>query len=91
MFGFLIYGCIDGLSRKLVWLFVSTTNNLLVVANFFLKAIPNLGRAPNIFRMDLGTENAHCEELLVFSTKNSKQPFVRCNQEPINTSILVSA
>ena len=32
-FSFTIYGCIDGVSRKLIWLFVSTTNNdLLVVA-----------------------------------------------------------
>ena len=26
-FGFAIHGCIDGFSRKLIWLFVSTTNN----------------------------------------------------------------
>ena len=71
-FGFAIHGCIDGFSRKLIWLFVSTTNNdPLVVANFYLKAITNLGRAPNTLRMDLGTENVYCEELQVFFTKNS--------------------
>ena len=47
-FCFVIHGCIDEFSRKLIWLFVSTTNNtFLVVANFYLKAITNLGRAPN--------------------------------------------
>ena len=71
-FGFAIHGCIDGFSRKLIWLFVSTTNNdPLVVANFYLKAITNLGRTPNTLRMDLGTENVYCEELQVFFTKNS--------------------
>ena len=71
-FGFAIHGCIDGFSRKLIWLFVSTTNNdPFVVANFYLKAITNLGRAPNTLRMDLGTENVYCEELQVFFTKNS--------------------
>ena len=71
-FGFAIHGCIDGFSRKLIWLFVSTTNNdPLVVANFYLKAITNLGRAPNTLRMDLGTENVYCEELQVFFTKSS--------------------
>ena len=71
-FGFAIHGCIDGFSRKLIWLFVSTTNNdPLVAANFYLKAITNLGRAPNTLRMDLGTENVYCEELQVFFTKNS--------------------
>ena len=71
-FGFAIHGCIDGFSRKLIWLFVSTTNNdPFVVANFYLKAITNLGRAPDTLRMDLGTENVYCEELQVFFTKNS--------------------
>ena len=71
-FGFAIRGCIDGFSRKLIWLFVSTTNNdPLVAANFYYKAITNLGRAPNTLRMDLGTENVYCEELQVFFTKNS--------------------
>ena len=70
--GFAIHGCIDGFSRKLIWLFLSTTNNdPLVAANFYLKAITNLGRAPNTLRMDLGTENVYCEELQVFFTENS--------------------
>ena len=69
-FGFAIHGCIDGFSRKVIWLFVSTTNNdPLVVANFCLKAITNLGRVPNTLRTELGTENVYCEELQVF-TKN---------------------
>ena len=71
-FGFAIHGCIDGYNRKLIYFFVSTTNNdPLVVANFYLKAITNLERAPNTLRMDLGTENVYCEELLVFFNKNS--------------------
>ena len=71
--GFVIRRCIDGFSRKLIWLFVSTTNNdPLVAANSYYKAITNLGRAPNTLRMDLGTENVYCEETQVFFTKNSK-------------------
>ena len=47
-FGFVIRECIDGFSRKLIWLFVSTTNNdPLIAANFCLKAIKNLGRTSN--------------------------------------------
>ena len=47
-FGFAIHECIDGFSRKLIWLFVSTTNNdPFVVANFSLKTMTNLGRPPN--------------------------------------------
>ena len=59
-FGFAIRGCIDGFRRKLIWLFVSITNNdSLVVANFYIKAITNLDRSPNTLRMDLGTENVY--------------------------------
>ena len=57
-FGFVIRECIDGFSRKLIWLFVSTTNNdPLIAANFCLKAVTNLRRTPHTLRMDLGTEN----------------------------------
>ena len=59
-FGFAIHGCIDGFRRKLIWLFVSITNNdSLVVANFYIKAITNLDRSPNTLRTDLGTENVY--------------------------------
>ena len=56
MFGFVIRGCIDGFSKKLIWLFVSKTNN-----DPLIKAITNLGRAPNTLPMDLSTENVYCE------------------------------
>ena len=47
-FGFTIHGRIDGFSRQFIWLFVSRTNNdPLVLANFYLRAITNLGRASN--------------------------------------------
>ena len=68
----LFTGVLIDLVRKLIGLFVSTTNNdPLVVANLCLKAITNLGRTPNTLRVDLGTENVYCEELQVFFTKNS--------------------
>ena len=71
-FGFVISECIDGFCRKLIWVFVSTTNNdPLVAANLYLKAITNLGSTANTLRMYLGTENVYCEEFQVFFTKNS--------------------
>ena len=38
-FGFVIRECIDGFSRKLIWLFVSTTNNdpLVAITNSYYK------------------------------------------------------
>ena len=70
-FGFAIQGAIDGFSRKLLWLVVSTTNNdQIVVANYYLKFVSKHWRAPNTLRMDLGTENIYCQDLQVFFTKN---------------------
>ena len=69
-FGFAIHGCIDGFSRKLLWLVVSTTNNdPLVIANYYINCMSRLALAPNTLRMDLGTENVYCEELQVFFTQ----------------------
>ena len=92
-FGFAIHGCIDGFSRKLIWLFVSTTNNdPLVVANFYLKVIANLGRALNTLPMGLGTKNVYCEELQVFFTKNSNSfLYAASTRNQRKRSILVSA
>ena len=71
-FGFPIHGCIDGFSRKLLWLTASTTNNdPLVIANHYLGCISRLGMVPRLLRMDLGTENVYCEELQVFFIKKS--------------------
>ena len=57
-YGFPIHGCIDGFSRRLVWLKVSRTNNdPAVVAGFFLEAVQHEGGCPTILRTDNGTEN----------------------------------
>ena len=45
--GFAIHGGIDGFSRKILWLKVSTTNNdPLVVANYFLQFLMRYRMAP---------------------------------------------
>lgn len=57
-YGFPIHGCIDGFSRRLIWLKVSRTNNdPAVVAGFFLEAVQNEDGCPVILRTDNGTEN----------------------------------
>jgi len=72
-FGFAIHGCIDGFSRKIVWLNVSTTNNdPLVIANYFLNCASRLQKAPRLLRMDKGTENIYCQDLQVFWTNSER-------------------
>uniref|UniRef100_A0ABD2WMH5 Integrase core domain-containing protein n=1 Tax=Trichogramma kaykai TaxID=54128 RepID=A0ABD2WMH5_9HYME len=61
-FGFAISGCVDGYSRKVMWLEVATTNNKPeVIANYFLKSILAHNRVPCVVRSDKGTENSIIE------------------------------
>ena len=57
-FGFPIHGCIDGFSRKLLWLeLVSSNNNPYIIANLYLKAVRTSNLVPRKIRADHGTEN----------------------------------
>ncbi len=57
-YGFPIHGCIDGFSRKLIWLKISRTNNdPAIVAKFFLDAVQIAGGCPALLRTYNGTEN----------------------------------
>ena len=65
-YGFPIHGCIDGFSRKMLWLKVSrTNNNPFVVGQWYLETVESLGGCPMKIRTDCGTENGfiaavHC-------------------------------
>lgn len=57
-FGLAISGCIDGFSRKVLWLECGpTNNNPRVIAHNFLSCVRNLGVIPMRLRTDCGTEN----------------------------------
>ena len=62
--GFCIDGCVDGFSRKILWLHVASSNNdPLIIANYFLTWIKRYKLVLKTLRMDSGTENIHCEDL----------------------------
>lgn len=57
-FGFGIHGCIDGYSRKLVWLELLPSNkNPSKVVKIYLKTVKDLNLIPQVLRVDKGTEN----------------------------------
>jgi len=57
-YGFCIHGCIDGYSRKIMWLEVGRTNNHPgVIASYFLDCVQNVGGTASVIRADMGTEN----------------------------------
>ena len=57
-YGFPVHGCIDGYSRKVLWLKVcKTNNNPAVTSQHFLDAVKKYGGCPTLLRTDNGTEN----------------------------------
>ncbi len=66
-FGFSIHACIDGFSRRLIWLEVCATNkNPDVIGKYYLDAIKQVGGAPRKMRSDDGTENSLVEALHIY-------------------------
>ncbi|KAJ8669242.1 hypothetical protein QAD02_001831 [Eretmocerus hayati] len=65
-FGFAITGCVDGFSRKVIWVAVGTTNNKPeVIAWHYLNAVKEEGCVPCMVRCDDGTENVKIELLQI--------------------------
>lgn len=72
-YGFAISGCIDGFSRKLIWLRCSQTNNdPKVIAHYFITSVAHSGLCPRKSRTDAGTENVVTATIHSVLTNNEK-------------------
>ena len=59
-FGFCVHGCIDGFSRKVIWLHVGNTNtDPVVIACYFVKEVEAFSGTATKIRADLGSENSY--------------------------------
>jgi len=57
-FGFAIHACIDGFSRRIIWVCCSSSNNnASVIAHYYVTAVRELEGCPHVLRTDCGTEN----------------------------------
>ena len=66
-FGFPIHACIDGWSRKILWLYVTRSNNLPQnIAAYYLETVRQLRGCPMKLVTDLGTENGIMASLQSF-------------------------
>lgn len=75
-FGFSIHGCIDGFSRRIMWLEVGTTNNdSRVIAQYFLDCVKQIGGTSSIVRADYGTENVKVAGVQRFFRRDSYDSF----------------
>ena len=57
-YGLPIHGCVDGFSRKILWLKVTrSNNNPIIPAHFFLQTINEYQFLPRFVQTDCGSEN----------------------------------
>ena len=83
-YGFAIHGCVDGYSRRLIWLkLCRSNNNPVVIASYYLHAVSELGFCPMVVQTDCGTENgilAGIQSFLVNNIKAHRYGSSRSNQ-----------
>ena len=75
-YGFPIHACIDGLSRKIIWLkLVKSNNNPKTIASLFLTAIEEHNILPKRVRTDCGTENCEMAAIQSFLRRNHNDEY----------------
>ena len=76
-YGFVIRGAIDGFSRKMIWLNVSSSNNSpAYIACYFIQSITELGKTPQVIRGDRGSENMTLCGIKRFLRRNFSDSFL---------------
>ena len=66
-YGISIHGCIDGYSRRIIWLEVAATNKIPeLIAKYYLDAVKQMKGKPKIIKADDGTEHSVIELLHVY-------------------------
>ena len=72
-YGFCVHACMDGFSRRIIWLEVgSSKKDSKVVANHYLSSVQQLGGVPRIIRSDKGTENVQITVLQKLFRRNGE-------------------
>lgn len=63
-YGFGINGCIDGFSRRIIWLNVYSSNSdPRIISGYYLDAVNDFKGCPKVVRADPGTENVNVKQI----------------------------
>ena len=77
-YGICINGCIDGFSRRVLWLEAYTTSSdPAVIAGYFINMVRSEMGCPRIIRTDHGTENTHIGQMQQFLRRNQQDSFAK--------------
>ncbi|XP_031333807.1 uncharacterized protein LOC116176151 [Photinus pyralis] len=84
-FGICISGCIDGFSRKIMWLKAGYTNNdPRVIGGYYINTVKEWNGFPRTIRTDMGTENGNIQHIqkyfdevtVTYQTNSRLPPFL---------------
>ena len=68
-----VHGCIDGFSRKIIWLHIANTNkDRAVIAYYFLKDVEVISGTATKIRADFLSENSYVCGIPTFFQRNKK-------------------
>ena len=75
-FGFCVHGAIDGYSRKILWLEVSSSNNDPgIITKYYLDYVRQIGGPSRVIRADRGTENGNIAVTQQFFRRLARDDF----------------
>lgn len=75
-YGVYIHGCVDGFSRRIMWMHAYYTNkNPKVIAGYFLDSVVQNNICPQRIRSDRGTENVDIEQLQKFFRRHGADKY----------------
>ena len=86
-YGFPVHGCIDGYSRKVLWLKVCKTNNdPAVTGKHFLDAISKYGGCSMLLRTGNGTENILMAGMQAYFRSSGEDHLAGCKAQRYGSS-----
>ena len=76
LFRFCVHGAIDGYSRKILWLEVSSSSNDPgIITKYFLDYVRQIGGPSRVIRADRGTENGNIAVIQQFFRRLARDDF----------------
>ena len=85
--GFPVHACIDGFSRRILWLKVCRTNNdPSVTAGFYLEYVRSVEGCPIVLRTDCGTENGTMAAMQCYFRSEAGGQFAGINAHKYGSS-----
>ena len=86
-YGFSVHGCIDGFSRRIIWLETGPSNkDPEIIAAYYISAVKNVNGVPSKIRSDDGSENSLIEPIQIALRSGHTDEFAGLASFAIGTS-----